>query len=171
MPEKEYQDRLEAEPARDPNTIVDWILDEHRRIEASFDRLEQSRGEDGRPLLARLIREIADFIAVVEAVFHPAVRGSRFTRIAEPYIQENLDDHQIIRRLLERFADLRQVADDQLYRDALRLRSVVDHMVSEEESGLVSLAEDFLDDQAQRDACLEISRRYRELAQSWGEAP
>lgn len=165
MPEKQYQDRREAEPAREPVSVSDWILDEHRRIERQFDRFEQSPRAEGRQALAALFGELEIFMALVETVFHPAVLRSSFKRIAEPYVQENLDDHQIIRRLLERFADLEAISDESLSQDAQSLRAVVDHLVSEEESGLVSLAEDFLDEQAQREALLEIRRRLRELSE------
>lgn len=161
MSEKQVPDQRETESFGEPTTLVDWVLDEHRRIERMFDRFEQSRSDEGRRLLPHLIHELRVFLSAVEDVIHPAVRGSRFYQIAEAYLQENLDDHEIIRRFLGRFADLNQIPDDQLYQEVLRLRAVVDHLVSEEESGLVSLAEDFLDESGQNDALLEIRRVQR----------
>ena len=85
---------------------VQFLIDQHRSLEARMKRLQDARSSSER---AALLAEVGDHLTVhitsEEEIFYPAVRAAR----TEDILLESLEEHLSLKRLL---ADLLELAPD-----------------------------------------------------------
>jgi hemerythrin superfamily protein len=85
---------------------VQFLIDQHRSLEARMKRLQDARSSSER---ATLLAEVGDHLTVhitsEEEIFYPAVRAAR----TEDILLESLEEHLSLKRLL---ADLLELAPD-----------------------------------------------------------
>jgi hemerythrin-like domain-containing protein len=115
----------------DPRMKATALLEQqHREVEAIFDRLEQAKGEPSA-LLTQLANDLAAHIAIEQNLFYPAVR-----EVKSDLIDASFEEHAIAEVALKRL--LRTPPSDPSFAARVStLAELVMHHVEEEEEELL----------------------------------
>lgn len=141
------------------------LEDQHRNVEALFDRLRRGRAghED---VLQTLADHLVAHMAIEQDIFYPAIR--EIDEVEDEAIAENYEEHALTELALKR---LFSSPDEESFKARLvALQELVSLHVSEEEEELFPLVEDALSEAALEQLGTMMQHRFEEIRAAGFEA-
>jgi len=141
---------------------LDLLKEDHQRVSALFDQIEQaSEMVDRRRVFERVRRELETHAHIEETVFYPFFQNKSEFR---DLIEEAYEEHQEVKALLD---EIEESADPEDFEDKIdELIDSVQHHVDEEENELFPRIETELDSQELE----ELGAKLEEAKQEMPEA-
>jgi iron-sulfur cluster repair protein YtfE (RIC family) len=114
---------------RDPNAATALLVRQHRKVEATFKKIETGKG-DRTALVSELASDLAAHMHIEQEIFYPAVR-----RLDNDTILESFEEHAGAETALQRLLSVDP--DDETFDAKVSvLKELIEHHVEEEESSL-----------------------------------
>jgi hemerythrin-like domain-containing protein len=102
---------------------------QHRKVEATFKRLEAGKG-DAQGLVVALANDLAAHMVIEQEIFYPAVKA-----VDKDLVLESYEEHAIAQYALKRLLETKPTAES-FHARVTALKELIEHHVEEEESDL-----------------------------------
>lgn len=124
---------------------IDLLTQDHRKVQALFERVRENEGANGRRMFPQIQRELELHTHIEEQIFYP-----HLLKIGDEKLQsitrESLEEHRQAKTLLSELATGSESSDD--FEAKLKvLMEDVEHHVEEEEGEMFPLVRGQLDDE------------------------
>jgi hemerythrin superfamily protein len=130
--------------------------DQHRTVEALFEKLERGQGDPGATLQT-LAKTLLAHMAIEQDIFYPAIQNVDVERVSESY-----EEHALTEVALERLLATDR-GDPAFKARVTTLKSLLQHHVIEEEEELFPLIEESLSEDALIQLGKVMRNRFNEL--------
>ncbi|MET0591848.1 MAG: hemerythrin domain-containing protein [Polyangiaceae bacterium] len=148
---------------RSPLTATTLLEKQHRKVEATFKKLENKRTAS-LELLQELANDLAAHMAIEQEIFYPAVR-----EIDEDLILEAYEEHSLAELAIKRLMAT-ELNDESFLARVTAAKELIEHHVKEEEEELFPEVEKALDEAKLADLGQRMKERFDEVLTGGFEA-
>jgi hemerythrin superfamily protein len=109
--------------------VTDALKKDHRKVEALFEQVEESSGDERRGHAESIFLELQAHTEAEEQVFYPAIRDEAGDEIVE----ESIEEHHVVDLLTEELKAISDWDSDEWVAKLTVMKENVEHHVEEEE--------------------------------------
>ena len=136
---------------RTPLLATELLEKQHRKVEATFKKLESKRTAS-LELLRELANDLAAHMAIEQEIFYPAVR-----EVDEDLILESYEEHSLAELAVKRLMGT-ELNDESFHARVTAAKELIEHHVEEEEEELFPKVKKALP----KEKLVELGQRMRE---------
>jgi hemerythrin superfamily protein len=139
-------------------SAIDLLKQQHREVDALFQRIRASSGDEKISLLGKVAEALTIHAALEEQYFYPFARQQGGNGL----IDESLKDHAEVKQLLSEILKVKQT-DPRLAEMCGRLERMVTEHVAQEENSLIPRVEA----QADREELVSMREDMQQAIDNW----
>jgi hemerythrin superfamily protein len=137
---------------------TELLEQQHRKVEGTFDQLEDKDRDEGQELVQELANDLAAHFVIEQEIFYPAIR-----EVDQDQVKESFEEHSLAEVALKRLLSTR---DDETFKARVSaLKELIQHHVKEEEQELFPKVRESLGDERLEELGEEMQQRFEEVVE------